>query len=325
MASLKFDNIYLKSSFSIAGPIEKKGQIKKFDLTMDDYYYKEKTFEKAEIKMQRVVIDNLLLQNKLLDGDIDYLIGGELYNQIAITSYSAKYYQIPFIGVYSACASFVESMILGANLLNSKQAKNIISISSAHNLNSEKQFRFPVEYGAPKKHTTTFTATGCVGALLTTEKSKYKIESATVGIPIDMGISDASHMGAVMAPAASETLARHLLDLKRNVDYYDLILTGDLGIIGTKIFKEYIKRNYNLILKKHIDAGSEIYSKDQETYAGASGPVALPLVLFNRILKNNKYKKILIIGTGSLHTVSLVNQKNTIPAIAHAISLEAIS
>jgi len=324
MASLKFNNVYIKNSFSIAGPLEKKGQIKKFDLTMDDYYYKEKTFEKAEIKMQRVVIDNLLLQNKLTDGDIDFIIGGDLFNQIAITSYSAKYYQIPFLGLYSACATFVESLALGANLVASNNAKNIIAITSSHNLNSEKQFRFPVEYGAPKPHTTTFTATGCVGTILTNEKNKIKIESATIGIPIDMGIKDVNNMGAVMAPAAAETLARHLNDLKRSSDYYDLILTGDLGAVGSNIFKEYIKRSYNIKLKRHIDAGSELYTESQETYAGASGPVALPLVLFNRILKNNKYKKILIIGTGSLHTVSLVNQKNTIPAIAHAVSLEVI-
>lgn len=322
MASLKFDNVYIKNSFSIAGPLEKNGQIKKFDLTMDDYYYKEKTFEQAEIKMQRVVIDNLLLQNKLVDSDIDYLIGGELYNQIAISNYSAKYYQIPFLGIYSACATYVESLAIGANLINSKQAKNIIAITSSHNLNSEKQFRFPVEYGAPKPHTSTFTATGCVGTILTSEKNKIKIESATIGIPIDMGMKDANHMGAVMAPAAAETLARHLLDLKRDSYYYDLILTGDLGMVGANIFREYIKRNYDFKIKKHIDAGSEIYKEEQETYAGASGPVALPLVLFNRILKTNKYKKILLIGTGSLHTVNLVNQKNTIPAIAHAVSLE---
>ena len=324
MASLKFDNVYVKSSFSVVGPLEKKGQIKKFDLTMDDYYYKEKTFEQAEIKMQRVVIDNLLLQNKLIESDIDYLIGGELYNQIAITSYSAKNYQIPFLGLYSACATFVESLLLGANLINSSSANNIIAITSSHNLNSEKQFRFPVEYGAPKPHTSTFTATGCVGTLLTNEKNKIKIESATVGIPIDLGMKDANHMGAVMAPAAAETLARHLSDMNRNSNYYDLVLTGDLGAVGTNIFREYIKVNYDIKLKRHIDAGSELYDESQDTYAGASGPAALPLVLFNRILKNSKYKKILIIGTGSLHTVSLVNQKNTIPAIAHAVSLEVM-
>lgn len=324
MSSLKFNNVYLKNSFSIAGPLEKNGQIKKFDLTLDDYYYKEKTFEQAEIKMQRVVIDNLLLQNKLLDGDIDYLIGGDLFNQIAITSYSAKNYRIPLIGVYSACATFTESLAIGANLINSKQAKQIITITSAHNLNSEKQFRFPIEYGAPKPHTSTFTATGSVGTLLTNQPGKIKIESATFGIPIDLGMKDANHMGAVMAPAAAETLERHLLDLKRSEDYYDLVLTGDLGLVGTEIFREYIKSNYNLKLKKHIDAGSEIYTEEQKTYAGASGPVALPLVLFNRILKNNKYRKILIIGTGSLHTVAMVNQKNTIPAIAHAVSLEVL-
>lgn len=324
MSSLKFDKVYLKNSFSIAGPLEKEGQIKKYDLSMDDYYYKEKTFEQAEIKMQKVVIDNLLYQNKYTDSDIDYLIGGDLLNQIAITSYSAKHFQIPFLGLYSACATFVESLLIGGNLINSNQAKNVIAITSSHNLNSEKQFRFPVEYGAPKPHTTTFTTTGCVGTILTNEKTKIKVESATAGIPIDMGITDANHMGAVMAPAAASTLESHLLELKRSSDYYDLVLTGDLGVVGSKIFKEFIKINYDIKLKKHIDAGSELYTENQKTYAGGSGPVALPLVLFNQILKNKKYKKILIIGTGSLHTVSLVNQKNSIPAIAHAVSLEVI-
>lgn len=322
MASLKFDNVYIKNAFSLAGPLEKKGQIKKFDLTMDDYYYNEKTFEQAEIKMQRVVIENILSKNKLADSDIDCLIGGELYNQIAITSYSAKHFQIPFLGLYSACATFVESLLIGANLIASKQAKNIIAITSSHNLNSEKQFRFPVEYGAPKLHSSTFTATGCVGALLTNLKSNIKIESATIGTPIDMGMKDVNNMGGVMAPAAAETLMKHLSETNRTINYYDLILTGDLGSVGMDIFKEYLKINYNLKLNKYVDAGSELYKNDQATYAGASGPTPLPLVLFNRILKNNKYKKILIIGTGSLHTVSLVNQKRTIPAIAHAVSLE---
>ena len=138
-----------------------------------------------------------------------------------------------------------------------------------------------------------------------------------------MGQKDATHMGAVMAPAAAKVLMSHLEEMKREVGYYDLIMTGDLGCIGAKILKEFLKRNHGIQLENHLDAGCELYLKSQEeTYAGASGPVALPLYLFNKILKQRKIKKILIIGTGSLHNPFFVNQKLSIPAIAHAVSLE---
>ncbi len=322
MASYKFNKSYIKDYFSVVGPLEKESQLKYYDLASDDYYYKEKTFEKAEIKMQRVVIDNLLIKNKLLPNNIDLLLGGDLLNQIAITSYSAKNFHIPVLGLYSACATFTESLIVGSTFLENGN-KNIIGITSSHNLNSEKQFRYPVEYGAPKPHTATFTATGSVGVLLSNEKSNIRVESATVGKVIDMGLRDANHLGAVMAPAAVDVLLDHLNSFKRDVDYYDLILTGDLGCVGSEIFKEFLKDKFNIKLKKYYDAGCSLFLKSQETGAGGSGPICLPLILFNKFLRgNNKYKKILIIGTGALHNVVLVNQKCSIPAIAHAVSLE---
>lgn len=322
MASKKLNHVYFKDAFSLAGPIEAKGAIKDYDLVMNDFYYHEKTFEQAEVKMQRVVIDNLLNKTKLLHSDIDFLVSGDLSNQISVSCYAASHYNIPFFGVYSACASFVEGLIIASELLESKKKGNALCVTSSHNLHAEKQFRFPIEYGAPKPHTTTFTATGAVSTLLTKTPSKIQVESYTIGTVVDMGIKDATNMGAVMAPAAAKVLLDHLLDLNRSIDYYDLILTGDLGCVGSKIFKEYLKRGYNLKMKTHYDAGSELYLKSQETYAGASGPVALPLYLVNRVLKQNKYKKILLIGTGSLHNALFVNQKMSIPAIAHAVSLE---
>ena len=161
-------------------------------------------------------------------------------------------------------------------------------------------------------------------ALKICKESKIKIESSTIGTPVDMGISDANHMGAVMAPAAASTLVRHLSELNRDVDYYDLILTGDLGCVGKKILEDYLEANHNIKLKKYLDAGCELLLDIQETYAGGSGPACLPLVLFNKILTTKKYKKILIIATGALHSVTLVNQKKPIPAIAHALSLEVL-
>lgn len=324
MASMKFNNVYIKDAFTIAGPLESEGQIRKFDLSMDDYYYGEKTFISSEIKMQRTVIENLLYKNKL-GKKIDLIIGGDLSDQLTITNFAVKSFDIPFLGVYSACASFAESLIIASNFIESNTIKNAIAITSSHNLNAERQFRFPIEYGAPKANTTTFTATGSVGAILTNDKENIRIESATIGRVQDYDQKDATHMGAVMSPAAVSVLVDHLNDLKRTVDYYDVILTGDLGKIGSNIFKEFLKLEYNIKIKNHMDAGCEIFLKSQNVYSGSSGPVTLPLVLFNKILKNQKFKKILIIATGSLHSKDTTNQKKTIPSIAHAISLEVLS
>ncbi len=324
MDSIKFNHAYLQDAFSIAGPLEKEGKIRDFDLELDDYYYHEKTFELAEVKMQRVVIEQLLMKNHLIEKDIHYLIGGDLSNQISVSSYAARYYKIPFLGVYSACACFVEAVLLGAKLVDGRSKKRALVVTSSHNLNAEKQFRFPIEYGALKPKTTTFTATGCVGALICQE-GKIRIEGATIGKVVDMGIQDATNMGAVMAPAAASVLYQHLQDFKRNVDDYDLILTGDLGSVGSALFREYLKRTYHISMMNHMDAATEIYKTEQDTYAGASGPVALPLVLFNLVLKSHRYQKILIIGTGSLHSPTFVNQKESIPAISHAVSLEVLS
>ncbi len=324
MASLKFNNIYLNDWVTLSGPLESNSSLKKIDLKMDDYYYGEKTFEKAEAKMQRVVIEKILEENKLEEDDIDLLVGGDLLNQISATNYAAMNIPISFLGIYSACATFPESVIIAAMFLHNTSIKKVVGVTSSHNLTAERQFRYPIEYGSPKPHTSTFTATAGISILLSKEEAKVKVESATIGKVTEMGIKDANNLGAVMAPAAAKTLYEHLNDLKRDLDYYDLILTGDLGCVGGSIFKEYCDKRYHLKLKKHLDAGCELYLKSQETYAGGSGPSCLPLVLFNKILESKKYKRILIIGTGALHSQTFVNQKCPIPAIAHAISLEVL-
>ena len=322
MSSLKFTSVYINDFFTVVGQKESAGKLKKFDFVIDDYYFGEKTFELAEIKMQKTIIDNLLARNNLLESEIDCLVGGELSNQLTATNYNAKNYSFPILGVYSACASYVESLIILSNLVNSGQMKKGFTITSSHNLTAEKQFRFPVEYGAPKNSCSSHTATGACGNYLSNTKSKIKIESATIGSVIEYGIKDAGNMGAIMAPAAAETLTRHLHDLNRDANYYDLILTGDLGEIGSKIFKEFLKATKNLSLTNHLDSACEIYTEEQKVNAGASGPVALPIVMWNKIIRMAKYKKILLIATGSLHSPIMVNQKLAVPAIAHAISLE---
>lgn len=324
MSSFIFKSVYIKDYYSVVGPLESNSKLKKYDECLKDYYFKEKTFEKAEIKMQKTVIDNLLKKNNLTDEDIDFSVGGDLINQISVTNYAQGNYYIPFLGVYSACSTFTESLLLASVFIDSYKLKNVIAITSSHNLTAERQFRFPVEYGSTRPNTATFTATGSVGSLITNKKTNLKVESATIGKVVNKGITDVNHMGAVMSPAAADTLKNHLTDLKRDPSYYDLILTGDLGCVGLEIFKQYSKKVHNLNLKKLKDAGCELYLNSQDTYAGGSGPVCLPLILFNNILENKKYKKILILGTGALHSPSLVNQHSSIPSVSHAISLEVV-
>lgn len=324
MASLKFDNVYLNDWLTLTGPIESDSKLKKIEFKMDDYYYGEKTFEQAQIKMQKTVINNILLKNNLKTNDIDLIVGGDLLDQISATDYACIDFPISLLGIYGACSTFPESLIIGSTFLQDKNIKRILGITSSHNLASERQFRYPIEYGISKPHTSTFTTTAAISTILSKEPSKIKIESATIGSIVEFGIKDANNMGAVMAPAAAKTLNEHLNNLKRDINYYDLILTGDLGCVGMEIFKEFCLQNYNIKLKKYMDAGCELYLKSQETYSGGSGPTCLPLILFNKIFTNNRYKKILIIGTGALHSKTLVNQKLAIPAIAHAVSLEVL-
>ncbi|MEG1987533.1 MAG: stage V sporulation protein AD, partial [Bacilli bacterium] len=181
----------------------------------------------------------------------------------------------------SACATSVEGLIIGSNMIEARQIKNCIVSVSSHNQAAEKQFRYPTEYGGPKPKTATFTNTGGASAYISNEKTGIKVESATLGIVKDLGIKDVYHMGAVMAHSAGDTIYRHLSDTKRNINYYDLILTGDLGIYGKKILIDYMKTEYNLNLNNYDDAGTIIYDLDnQPVFAGGSGPVCLPLVAY---------------------------------------------
>ena len=324
MASIKFNNVYLNNSYTLGGPVEKKGPLgKEFNQVLDDYYFGEKTHENCEVKMQYTVLSSLLRKNKLKMNDIDCLIGGELSNQIAVTSYNMIKFNIPFLGIYSACACYTQSIIILGNMIESGMIKKGIALTSAHNLVSEKQFRYPIEYGALRPGCATFTATGAVASIISSDTSNVKVESATIGIVSDLGVKDANNMGAAMAPSAALVLNKHLTELNRKADYYDLILTGDLGRVGSKLFLEILASDYKINLKNHMDSGCQLYFGNQKNVnSGASGPAVLPLILNTKILKNSDYKKILIIGTGALLSQVMVNQKNSVPAISHAVSLE---
>ena len=259
----KFNNVYITDSYTIAGIYEKDGPISdSFDLIYDkDFYYGCRTFESAEEKMLSNSIDKLLNRAKLIDSDVDLIISGDLQNQIAASDYAMRDFNIPFLGIYSACATFGEGINLAANLIEGKRANKIIVSTSSHNMVAEKQFRNPTEYGAPKKKTTTFTSTGAASILLTNKKSPIKVTSATIGSVQDKNITDVNNMGAIMAIAAADTIKNHLKNLNLKPDYYDLILTGDLGIYGKQILIEYLKGEGIDISKNYEDCVLILYDR----------------------------------------------------------------
>lgn len=310
--TFKYNNVFINDTYTIVGPLENKGPLSNyFDKHYDDYYFKCKNFDEAEASILR---ESILKLDKS-----DLIISGDLQNQIAASSFGVKDLNTPYLGVFSACATSVESLIIASNMIEKNQIKNCICSTSSHNNTAEKQFRFPIEYGGFKPKTTTYTVTGAASVFLSRKKSDIKVESSTIGKVIDMNIKDAYKMGAVMAPAFIDTLNTHLKDLNRKPEYYDLILSGDLGIYGKEIINDILK------LKNYDDTACMIYDKNQNVYSGGSGPVCAPLVLYSYIfnlMRNNKLKKVLLIATGSLHNQVSVNEKRSIPSIAHAISLE---
>lgn len=327
--TFKYKNVYINETSTLTGPYEKNGPLSQyFDKSYNDFYFGKKTWEQAESKLIEESVDILLSKIGKTRFDIDLFISGDLLNQIVSSNYAASKLEIPYLGIYNACATSVEGLIIGANMIDAKQIKNCICSVSSHNNAAEKQFRYPVEYGGPKPKTATFTTTGSASAYLTSEKTGIKVESSTVGVVTDLGVKDAYHMGAVMAPACADTLYRHLVDMKRDVNYYDIILSGDLGVYGEQILKEYMKTEYGITLKNYNDTATMIYDVNkQPVYAGGSGPACAPLVTYSYIfskMKKGELKRVLLIATGALMSQTMVNEKMSIPSIAHAISLEVI-
>ncbi len=325
----KYNNVYVSGTWTIAGVYEKNGPIANYfdEIYSKDFYYNEKSFEKAESKMLENSIKNLIKKDNISEEKIDLLILGDLLNQISASNYAAREFNIPYLGVYNACATSGEEIIIGSTFIDSKKANNIICGVSSNNMSAEKQFRNPTEYGAPKKKTVTWTVTGGTSIHLSSTKSPIRVESSTIGSAIDIGLTDVNNMGAIMAIAASKTLYNHLSNLNRDAKYYDLIVTGDLGEYGKKILIDYMKQEYNIdISTNYNDCGTMIYdTKKQNVFAGGSGPACSSLVMYSYIYKemlNKKYKKVLYIPTGAIFSPTFVYQKNSIPSIAHAVSFE---
>ena len=325
--TIKFDNPpTILDCASIVGPKEAQGPLAEyFDQTLEDEFWGEKTWEKAESKIIKETVNTVISKSGVPSDQIDLMIAGDLLNQCISSSFGLREANIPFLGVLGACLTFVESMCNGSICVESF-AKNVLCATSSHFCSAEKQFRFPLELGNQRTPTAQWTVTGSGAAIITQSGMGPYITHITPGKIIDMGIKDANNMGAAMAPAFCETLITHFLDTGRSPNYYDAIISGDLGHVGKEIAIDIAKaRGYN-IKPNYNDCGVLIFDKEkQDTHSGGSGCGCCGSVFsgyFFKQLKAKKLKKVLLIATGALMNSTSSQQGESIPGIAHAISIE---
>ncbi len=314
-------------TFSIVGPKEKQSKLGKFyDVKLDDDKFNESTFEKAECKMLSTAVSKVIKKAKHKETDIDVIISGDLLNQIISANFMARDFDNSFLGVYSACSTITESLILGASFINAKYFNSVVCAAGSHYATAERQYRYPLELGAIRPPQSQWTTTGAGAYLIKPFLKGYPIiTSATIGKVIDFGVTDANNMGAAMAPAAASTLKNHFIATKTTPKDYDLILTGDLGALGTRLLK-YLMDKSGYDIYNHVDSGELIYNLDEDDFQGGSGAGCGTVVMASYIypkIKKGEFKKVLFAATGALLSTVSSQQGESIPSVSHVICLES--
>ena len=324
--SWKFNNdVFLLEAATAVGQVESQGPLKDyFDLSYDDPYCGQKSWEQAESQLMRSAIQKVINKAGINENDISVSFAGDLVNQIVPTHYVFRETNIPFFGIYGACSTSMESLLLSSIFVDSNNAQIALAATSSHNSSAERQYRNPTEYGGPKPDTAQYTVTGSGVALVSHKKTNIRIESGTAGFIVDAAQKNVNDMGTAMAPAAAQTIKQHFQDLGIDPSYYDLILTGDLATCGSPILIDILKSEGYDISKQHNDCGKLIFSKEQPVFSGGSGCGCCAVVTYGyikKLLEEKKLKRVLVVATGALLNPLIVQQKETIPCIAHAVAL----
>lgn len=313
---------------SVVGHKEHDGPIGHlFDIYDENDRFKQKTWEKSENQMQKLAFENALKKARLQEGNIDALFAGDLLNQCIGSAYGLLDFDIPYFGLYGACSTIIEGIILASSLISGGVFKKCAAVTSSHFCSAEQQYRTPLEYGGQRSPTAQWTVTGSGAFILGEEtESKVRITAALPGIVIDKGVNDAANMGAAMAPAAIDTLIRFFEQSETSPEDYDAIFTGDLGYEGSIILKELMAvEGYDMSIN-YEDCGNIIFDRElQDVHSGGSGCGCSAVVLASYILpkiQSGEYKKVLMIGTGAMMSPSSLKQGLSIPAIAHLVMLE---
>lgn len=316
----------IKATASIVGPKEGKGDLKNcFDYVIPDELWGEDSWEKAESKLVKETFAKVLQNASLSNDKVGCVLAGDLLNQCIAANYGLRETNVPFLGLYGACSTMAESMSIGSMMVEGGFSDNVVCLTSSHYCSAEKQFRYPLELGSQRAPTAQWTVTGSGAVVLSAQGAGPYIKHVTIGKIIDLGISDVNNMGAAMAPAAADTILTHFADTGLVPDYYDLIVTGDLGKVGKKICVDILMMNGLNIEDRYNDCGVMIFNlNEQDMHSGGSGCGCSATVfaghIYKEIMKGN-LKRVLFVATGALMSPISSQQKETIPGIAHAVSI----
>lgn len=378
------NSVYIRSSYTIVGPKEGDGNFGGcFDTVLADDIWGEKSYEKAESKMHREAVRCAICKAGMDFGDIDLMLAGDLLNEISASSLAMRYFQVPFVGLYNACSTFSESILVGAALIDGGVARTVCCSTSSHFASAERQYRYPLELGNQRTPTSQWTVTGAGCTILTAERptaaqdrkgreefeekiaalheqsshngiggtrnecekkkrgkgeecapkcDKYyerthvaKITGGTFGKVVDMGIDDESNMGGAMAPAAADTFLAHLKDTDTAPSDYDAVITGDLGRFGKEAFEFILSKEGIKLPDTYMDCGACYYKPEQKTFQGGSGAGCVNTVFNGYLLKkleNGTLNRILVLATGALLNKDTPLQKETVPGVSHAFTVE---
>lgn len=310
---------------SVVGPREGQGPLGRlFDLTYRDTLAGETSWERAESRMLRQAGDIAMEKAGLTDDGIDFLLAGDLLNQIVSASYVAREHDIPYFGLYGACSTIGEGMAIGSLLIAGGFARNVLVCTSSHHDTAERQYRYPTEFGYQRVPVSQWTVTAAGAAIVSASGKGPRIEAVTVGRVQDYGVKDANDMGTAMAPAFADTVRRHLKDMGRKPEDYDAIFSGDLGKVGSDVALALLKQSGIELAGRHYDTALMIYEMKPEVASGASGCGCVGSVFAAKIwaeLANGSMRRVLLVPTGALHSPTMCQQGESIPGIAHAVSL----
>lgn len=327
--TLEFENSPVITGFgSVAGKKESQGPLKNnFDKIVFDARAGQDTFEKAESYFQQEALMTALKRADKKAEDVDFIFAGDLLNQCISSSYGLKEFNIPYLGQYGACSTMAQGLILASVMVESGGADCSVCVTSSHFCSAERQYRFPLEYGGQRTPTAQWTVTGSGSCVVENKGNGPYVAMATVGKIVDLGISDLNNMGAAMAPAATRTLLEFFDDTNTSPSDYDLILTGDLGNVGSKCLYDLTEKEGFDIRKNHNDCGLMIFDgKNQDVHAGGSGCGCAGSVLCSTILPEiikGKYKNIIFMATGALMSPTSSMQGQTIPSVAHLVNIRS--
>lgn len=311
---------------SVAGKKESKGPLSGyFDITQEDSYFGQKTWEQAESRMQQLVLDQLALKSKLDKRDFGLILSGDLLNQCIGSSFTLRNTGIPHLGLYGACSTMAESLMLASMTVNAGYMDKVVAMTSSHFASSERQYRFPLGYGGQRTPTAQWTVTGSGAALVCKNGKGPRVTGVTIGTVTDMGIKDANNMGAAMAPAALATIQCHFEDMHVGPEDFDLIITGDLGQHGKEVLLSLAQREGLNLGGKLTDCGTLVFDNTkQDVHSGGSGCGCSAITLCGYLLdklKSGKMKRILFCGTGALLSPTSTQQGLPIPGVCHAVSI----